>query len=260
MFKDIVRRASAFAALSVLAGCTGLVSEKPVFAPSDYDTSGSLLGHYGTPDSHRKVVVARGADGGIVLLGYEYGKPENKPEGAAQTDADEVLAQSFYAEGAVIPLGGGDFVLQISCSAMNDNGKDFYSWLGGRQSPYRAYTSYGYIAQDRSKSYLWASSNFYSSRDEPAAIFNKYGVETAPKIDGKSIIDARIIPPGISKGAIRSLFRELIAQDMDSGDSGELYQRRSREPALDSDEAKATRLNDSAECRRIQLEGEPPPK
>ena len=247
--------------LTALAGCTGLISEKPVFDPADYDTSGSLLGHYRKLDENMQVVVARGREGRVVILGFEIEKAGQTTKSGTdgQNKKHEDLVQSLYAEAAVIPLGGGDFALQVSCSAVIHDGKPYASWLGGKKSPYRSYTLYGFVAQDRKKNYLWVSTNFYSGDDEAAQVFNRYAVDKAPKNTSKDY-DVRIIPPDLMRPAAMSLFRDLIAQDMGSDGGSELYQRTNRDPQPSDDEKAAIVLNDSNQCLRVQYEGESPPK
>jgi hypothetical protein len=267
MFCDIARRASVSAlvcSLSVLAGCTALISEKPVFGAADYDTSGSLLGHYKMVDESTQatqVLATRGPEGRMVLLGFEVKKaaPTNNPEPGAQTDKHDVLVQGYYAEAAAIPLGGGDFALQVSCAALIEDGKIYASYLGGKKSPYRNYTAYGVIAQDRMKDYLWVSTNFYSREEDTDLIFNRYAVAKAPENNGKDY-DVRIIPPDISRSAAVALFRDLIAQDMNADSGSELYKRTDRDPQPSDDETAAIVLNSSEQCQRVQNEGEPPPK
>lgn len=248
-------------ALTGLAGCTGLISEKPVFVPADYDTSGSLLGHYRKLDENVKVVVTRGREGRIVILGFEDKKvgPTNKPNTDAQNNSREDMLQNLYAEAAMIPLGGGDFAMQISCSAVIHGGKTYASSLGGKKSPYRSYAVYGFVAQDRKKDYLWVSTNFYGGGDDTALVFNRYAVEKAPQNASKDY-DVRIIPPDLTRPAAVALFRDLIAQYMGSDGGSELYQRTNRDPQLSDDEKAAVVLNNSNQCLHVQNEGEPPPK
>lgn len=247
--------------LTALAGCTGLISEKPVFAPADYDSSGVLLGHYRKLDENMQVVVSRGRDGRIVILGFETkGTGQtNKSETDVQSNNRENLVQSLYAEAAAIPLGSGDFALQVSCSVVIRDGKTFASWLGGRESPYRSYAVYGFVAQDRKKDYLWVSTNFYGGGDDTALIFNRYAVEKAPQ-DTSTDYDVRIIPPDLTRPAAMALFRDLIAQYMESDGGSELYKRTDRDPQPSGDERAAIVLKDSNQCLRIQNEGVPPPK
>lgn len=247
--------------LTGLAGCTGLISEKPVFIPADYDASGSLLGHYRKLDENIRVVVSRGREGRIVILGFEAKKtPQtNKSETDAQNNNREDLLQNLYAEAAVIPLGSSDFALQVSCSAVIHDGKTYASWLGGKNSPYRSYAVYGFVAQDRKRDYLWVSTNFYGGGDDTTLVFNRYAVEKAPQNTSKDY-DVRIIPPDLARPAAMALFRDLIAQYMGSDGGSELYQRTNRDLQPSDVEKAAIVLNDSNQCLHVQNEGEPPPK
>lgn len=238
--------------LGVLTGCTALVSEKPVFAPTDYDTTGALLGHYQEYGGQKQVVVTRGADGELVFLGFESKPVPKKKDSKAQDQA--IWAQALYAEAAAIPLGGGDYVLQVSCTALAHDGKTFAGWLGGKVSPFKNHTAYAFLAEDRKKDYLWFSANFYASGDDNARVFNRYGVQKPPGKDD----DVRIIPADISRSATMAMFRELIALDMASSGSPELYHRENRDGQPDENEAAAMVIKDSAQCHRLQTEGDPP--
>jgi hypothetical protein len=245
--------------LTGLAGCTGLISEKPVFVPADYDTSGSLLGHYRKLDENMQFVVTRGREGRIVIFGFESKKTgqTNKPD--TENNGHEELLQGLYAEAAAIPLGGGDFALQVTCSAVMHDGKTYATWLGGKKSPYRSYAMYGFVAQDRKRDYLWVSTNFYGGGDDTALLFNRYAVEKAPQNTSKDY-DVRIIPPYLARPAAIALFRDLIAQYMNSGGGSDLYQRTDRNPQPSEGEKAAIVLNDGNQCLHVQSEGEPPPK
>lgn len=256
------RKASRFSiaivAAAILAGCTTLISEKPAFAAADYDTSGALYGHYRSADGKQQVLVTRGAAGQFVVQQFDVAVMFVKGKDGNPDEQHESLTQSAYAEGAAIPLGGGDFALQMSCVALAHDGKTFASWLGGKASPVRSYTIYGLIAQDRKRDRLWASANFSDGGDETALIFNRYGVRKAPKALVKEN-DARVLPPGLDRTAALDLFRALIARAMDSGNGSTLYERINRDMEPSDDEAAATLLGDTQTCRHLQTEGEPPP-
>ncbi len=151
----------------------------------------------------------RGPDEQITALGLEYKTDE-------QSKDVPVLTQTFYGEGAAIPLGGGDFVLQITCSALVKDGKVYASWIGGKKSPYPTYTVYGTVAQDRKKGYGWANIYLFSARgdrsedvdyaDSLNLFFNKYRIKTSG--DGsEGNASVAIIPSDIGRSAALSLFR-----------------------------------------------------
>jgi hypothetical protein len=244
----MVRRAllPAFFA-AVLAGCTGVVSEKPVFAASDFDTTGALLGHYTDTGENRKVLVTRGPDGQLVVFGFE-----NKPVKKGK-ETEDVWYHAFYAEGAAVALGGGDYVLQISCSAIAQGGKTYAGWLGGKSSPYRDYTAYGVIAQDRQQDHLWFSANFYRNGEDAERVFARYGA-----VKPKDRSELRILPPDMPRAAATAMFRELIAFEMAQDASPTLYRRADRNAILDAELAKFLVIKDSTTCRRLQRESEPP--
>ena len=257
MSSHAIRRVALAACAFALCGCTGLLSEKPLFAPADYDASGALLGHYAIMkgDTTEGVIVSRGAGGGLVFVGLKSVPGKAKDE--------TTWVQTIYAEGAAVPLGDGDYALQISCSGLVEKGRIYASWFGGRRSPYRQYTAYGVLARDRKADHYWVNANFYSSNDDAQTlIFNRYGIEkgTLKNSDGTEVADtARIIPAGMPRSTAIALFRDLIAQDMADSSEGGLLKRTNREPLLDNDEKKAVILNDSEACRRVQAEGEAPP-
>lgn len=235
--------------ISILSGCTSLVSEKPVFEPADYDTSGSLAGHYRVVGDAGQVVITANPDGRLTLFGFQTVKAKKRAK-----DNTETRVQALYADAAAIPVGNGDYALQISCAALADKDKDYASWLGGKDSRWRDYSAYGVIAQDRQQDHLWFSANFYRSTDELDRLFDRYGVKPAP--DSRGI---RILPAAMSRSAAGALFRDLIAREMAPGGGGELFHREDREGRLTADEEQALRIKDSTTCRRLQREGERPP-
>jgi hypothetical protein len=252
MLMDVARRASLSAVLlGTLAGCTGLISEKPVFGAADYDTTGALLGHYRDAEGRKSVVVTRGLDGQLAFFGFESKTTKKK----GSKDTEEVWRQAFYADAAAIALGGGDYTLQVSCTAIVQGNKSYAGWLGGKASPWRDYTAYGVIAQDRKQDHLWFSANFYESSDGAEHILTRYGAQK-PKDSG----GVRILPPNITRAAAMAMFRDLVAFDMTSDGSLELYRRLDRETLPDADETAALVVKDSSTCHRLQIEGSPPPE
>jgi hypothetical protein len=115
----------------VLAGCTTVLSDKPVFPPAMAANKSALEGTYTLRgDNGENVVTVKRRDASTYdAIGFGV-KPAYR----------EGLAMEFSA----VPLGGGDYALQISCLASRD---DNGTWKHESESAY----VYWVLAASRAK-------------------------------------------------------------------------------------------------------------
>ncbi len=230
----------------LLCGCAAMVSKHPLFAPSAFDSSEYLLGTYQAHDGGPRsgeYIVDRSGTAGLRIVGLEH-------------DGNNWL-QTFYGDGAAIALGGGDYVLQMSCVAYRDSGGWKSADVGPPGSAFRSYTLYGLAIKDRRKNDYWIVQNVGGISGD---LLTRYGVNVF-KIktgDGDDIVD--VVPDSMTPEAAKSFFRDVVTAAMTSGQAGpELVEQTSVDSTLTAaspDETKALTLTTPAACRVIADHGE----
>lgn len=228
-----------------LAGCSTLVSERPVFASEDFDSSPVLLGRYASvesgPDSVRYYVDRSGV-AGLRITGFH--------------EVGEKWQQIFYGEGGAIALGGGDYVLQMSCLAYRGDTQWQSAALGPPHSPWRRFTAYGLAIRDRRAGDYWVLQSSTGLGHEDTPLYRRFGIEER-KIPGMKQGDEDridILPHAISPSQARTFFAVAVLEVM-AGRGQPVLVAQERAGANDassrSEVAKAVEVSTTGECREI---------
>jgi hypothetical protein len=230
----------------LLSGCATMVSKQPLFAPSSFDGSEFLLGTYQTSDSGRRngeFIVDRSGANGLRIVGLEH-------------DGDNWV-QMFYGDGGAIALGGGDYVLQLSCVAYHEKDGWKSADVGPPSSAFRSYTIYSLALKDRRKNDYWILQDAYGISSD---LFTRYGVNTVKIKVGDAEDTVDVIPQGVAPETVKSFFRDVATALMAGGQSGPgLMEQTSVDSSLtasDPDETNALTLTTPAACRAIADHGE----
>jgi hypothetical protein len=244
MTKSGMRLAAITSCAALLCGCATMVSKHPLFAPASFDNSEFLTGTYQIQQNGSgELIVERSGERGLRIVGMER-------------DGDS-WNQKFYGDGGAIALGGGDYVLQMSCVAFRDSSSWSAADVGPPGSDFRHYTIYGLAMKDRRKNDYWILQNFDGLSPEMLA---RHGVVNAKIKSGTDNDTVDVIPEGASVEEAKAFFREIVASAMASGNGGpELVEQTSVDSTLaaaNPDELKAVTLKTSAECRAIADHGE----
>ncbi|HTQ13414.1 MAG TPA: hypothetical protein VMH86_06020 [Rhizomicrobium sp.] len=171
---------------AVLAGCTTVVSDRPVFPASMAAGGPSLEGAYLVygENGENVITVSRRDGGRYEAIGF--GTRPHYREG---------LAMEF----AAVPLGGGDFALQVSCLASrNDSG----AWNKEKDAAFAYWT----LSASRARGDWFAGIIVADAdRDALAAKYRLAAGKNALKIDG------------LSPGRALSFFRDWQAAQLAVG-------------------------------------------
>ena len=230
------RVSAALAATAIVSGCTSIVSQRPVFPPAAFATSDNLLGVYAPLDTgDGEYFVEREGEAGLKIIGLGR--------------SNGVWREAVYIDGAAVPLGDGDYVLQMSCVILWDDKKGWAPFPGITQ---RNYASYALVMQDRRAYTYWLLRDF-SAID--AETFEQYGVARPDSGDSKTRSYIAILPKSMSTQRAAAFFRAVAQNAMAKpDDKPEAIVQRAigvRGPNDGSPEAKAIVVGAPEQCRAI---------
>jgi hypothetical protein len=225
-----------------IAGCTSIVSQKPIFSDKDFEKSDGVLGIYDaqTTNPSEEFEVTRESAGKFRAIGLGQDKQK--------------WFQFFYADFSAIPLGGGDYVLQVSCSLMADD----KGWKPAPTAMTKGYSDFALVLKDRRVNAYWSLANF---QDTTPALLARYGAVDPSVRDPKQDSSIRILPASMSKEKAIAFFRDLAADTMNNanGNPGIIERRTSGPQAIDptSDEAKAITVRTAQQCQSMTRQHRP---
>ncbi len=239
----VSRIGTAIALVGSLAACTSIVSQKPIFSDKDFEKSDGVLGIYDALNSNpsEEFEVTREGAGKLRVIGLGQDKQK--------------WFEFFYADFSAIPMGGGDYILQVSCSLMRDD-KD---WKPAPVAMTKGYTDFAFVLKDRRADTYWSLANF---SDVTPALLARYGAVDPSVRDPKQDNSIRILPAGMAKEKAIAFFRDVAADAMNNGNGnpGVIERRTSGPQAIDpkSDEAKAIVVRTPQQCQSLTRNYRPP--
>ena len=225
-----------------IAGCTSIVSQKPIFSDKDFEKSDGVLGIYDALNANPSEEFEVSREGAGKLRAIGLGQDKQK------------WFQFFYADFSAIPMGGGDYILQVSCSLMRED----KGWKPAPVVMTKGYTDFAFVLKDRRADTYWSLANF---SDVTPALLTRYGVVDPSVRDPKQDNSIRVMPQSMPKEKAIAFFRDVAADVMNNanGNPGIVERRTSGPQAIDpkSDEAKAITVRNAQQCQSLTRQYHP---